>query len=92
MKRLHRSVRWVLIALATALCVAVWHQRPIPIIPTVYAAAMGAQDQTDQAPPPDQGQDPAAGNLAPSGPSYTTQAPPPRRPVGRSGSGSRRIR
>jgi WXXGXW repeat (2 copies) len=33
----------------------------------------GAQTQT----PPDQSQDPAAVNLAPSGPSYTTEAPPP---------------
>ena len=75
MNRLPRSARLVLFALATALCVAVCHQRLIPIIPTVSAAAVAAQDQ-DQT-PPDQGQDPAAGNLAPSGPSYTTQAPPP---------------
>lgn len=40
----------------------------------VSAVAM-AQDQAP--PPPDQGQDPAAGNMAPSGPSYTTEAPPP---------------
>jgi len=39
-----------------------------------FSAAAIAQDQ---APPPDQGQDPAAGNMAPSGPSYTTEAPPP---------------
>ena len=77
MKRLPRSARWVLLALATALCVAVCQQRLIPIIPTVNAAAVGAQDQTDQAPPPDQGQDPAAANMAPSGQSYTTQTPPP---------------
>jgi hypothetical protein len=38
---------------------------------------VGAQDQADQAPPPDQGEDPAAANMAPSGQSYTTQAPPP---------------
>jgi hypothetical protein len=69
----------VLFALAAAVCVAVCHQRLIPIIPTVSAAAVaGAQDQGAQGQaPPDQGQDPAAGNLAPSGPSYTTQAPPP---------------
>ncbi len=40
----------------------------------VTAAAI-AQDQAP--PPPDQGADPAAGNMAPSGPSYTTEAPPP---------------
>ncbi len=81
MNRLPRSARLVLFALAIALCAAVCHQRLIPIIPMVSAAAVAAQDQ-DQT-PPDQGQDPAAGNLAPSGPSYTTQAPPPagRRPL-----------
>ena len=40
--------------------------------PVVSAAVAGAQDQA----PPDQGQDPAAVNMAPSGPSYTTEAPP----------------
>ena len=49
------------------------------------APVAGAQNQA----PPDQGQDPAAANLAPSGPSYTTQAPPPPEPVGRSGPASR---
>jgi WXXGXW repeat (2 copies) len=39
----------------------------------VTVSAAVAQNQA----PPDQGQDPAAVNLAPSGPSYTTQAPPP---------------
>ena len=38
---------------------------------TLYAKA-GAQNQA----PPNQGQDPAAVNVAPSGPSYTTEAPP----------------
>ena len=46
-----------------------------PLITNVSAAVAGAQDQA----PPDQGQDPAAVNMAPSGPSYTTQAPPPDR-------------
>lgn len=69
MKRLPRIAPWALFALAAALCVAVCHQC---LIPTV-SAAVAAQDQA----PPDQGQDPAAVNLAPSGPSYTTQAPPP---------------
>lgn len=67
MNRLPRSAQWVLFALATPLCVAVCHQWLIPIIPTVSAATMSAQDQA---------QDPAAANTAPSGPSYTTQAPP----------------
>ena len=47
-------------------------------IRAVNAAAVGVQDQ---APPdqgaPDQGPDPASVNMAPSGPSYTTEAPPP---------------
>ncbi len=75
MKRLPRSAQWVLLALATALCVAVCHQRLIPIIPTVSAAAVGAQDQAPAT--ADQGQDPAAANMAPGGQSYTTQTPPP---------------
>ena len=70
MKRLPRIAPWALTALVAALCVAVCHQ---PLIPTVSAAVAAGQDQA----PPDQGQDPAAVNLAPSGPSYTTQAPPP---------------
>ena len=70
MNRVPRIAPWALLALAVALCAAVCHQRLIPTIPTVSAAA---QDQA----PPDQSQDPAAVNLAPSGPSYTTQAPPP---------------
>ena len=74
MNRLPRSAQWVLLALATPLCLAVCYQRLVPIVPTVSAAAMSAQDQ-DQA-PTDQGQDPAAANTAPNGPSYTTQAPP----------------
>lgn len=75
MKRLPRIAPWVLIAVA-ALGVAVCHQRMIPTIPTVSAAVAAAQDQA----PPDQGQDPtqdpAAVNVAPGGPSYTTEAPP----------------
>ncbi len=73
MSRLPRIAPWVLFALAAALSVAVCHQRLIPTIPTVSAAVAAAQDQA----PPDQGPDPAAVNLAPSGPSYTTEAPPP---------------
>jgi hypothetical protein len=73
MNRLPGSAPWVLLALATALFVAVCYQRLIPSIPTVSAAVARAQSQA----PSDQGQDPAAANLAPSGQSYTTQAPPP---------------
>ncbi len=74
MKHLPRIVPWVVFAVAVALCAAVCSQRLISTIPTVSAAVAAAQDQ---APPPDQGQDPAAANMAPNGPSYTTQAPPP---------------
>jgi hypothetical protein len=77
MKRLPRSTPWVLFALAIAVCVAVCHQRLI-IVPPVEAAFARAQSQA----PPDQGQDPASVNVAPSGPSYTTQAPPPSQSAG----------
>jgi hypothetical protein len=73
MNRIPRLAPWIAFALAAALCTAVSHQKLISIIPTVYASAAGVQDQA----PPDQGQDPAAVNQAPTGPSYTTQAPPP---------------
>jgi len=72
MNRLPRIASWVFFALAAALGVAVCYQRLIPAVPAVSARVAPAQDQA----PPDQGQDPAAVNLAPSGPSYTTQAPP----------------
>jgi len=72
MNRLPRIPSWVFFALAAALGVAVCYQRLIPTIPAVSAGMADAQDQA----PPDQGQDPAAVNLAPSGPSYTTQQPP----------------
>ncbi len=66
------------IAVAAALCVSVWRTGQVSPTSSVFAAVAAAQDQ---APPdqgqPDQGPDPAAGNMAPSGPSYTTQAPPP---------------
>ncbi len=74
MNRFPRIAPWGVVAFAAVIGLAVCHQRLIPTIPTVNAAVAVAQDQ---APPPDQGQDPAAANLAPSGPSYTTQAPPP---------------
>ncbi len=73
MKHLPRSAPWVLFALAIAICVAVFHQRLVPIVPTVSAAVLPAQSPA----PADQSQDPAAVNEAPGGPSYTTQAPPP---------------
>jgi WXXGXW repeat (2 copies) len=63
-----RMALWVSFALGAVLCVAVCQQRLITIIPTVSASTAGAQDQ---------GQDPAAVNMAPSGPSYSTEAPPP---------------
>ncbi len=78
MKRLPRIAPWVLFGLAAALCVAICHQRLISTISTVHAAVAVAQDPGTQYPgTPDQGQDPADANIAPSGPSYTTEAPPP---------------
>jgi hypothetical protein len=73
MNRLARIAPWVLFTLAAVLCAATFQHRLIPAIPTVSAAVAAAQAQA----PPDQGPDPAAANLAPSGPSYTTEAPPP---------------
>lgn len=61
------------LALAAVLCVAGAHLKLVPAISSVNAAVAGAQDQA----PPDQGPDPAAVNQAPSGPAYTTEAPPP---------------
>ena len=72
MNRLPRFAPWILIAVAAALCLAVCCVTQGPLIPNVSAAVAAAQDQA----PPDQGQDPAAVNMAPSGPSYTTEAPP----------------
>jgi len=64
------------IAVAAVLCLSGIHQKLIPAITEVSAAAAVSQDQAP--PPPDQGPDPASVNQAePSGPSYTTQAPPP---------------
>jgi len=78
MNRIPRIAPWIVFALAVAVFAAVCHQRLIPILPTVSAAVAGTQDQAppDQG-PPDQGSDPADANLAPSGPSYTTQTAPP---------------
>jgi hypothetical protein len=75
MKRIPRFAIALSIIVAAALCVSVIHRGATP---SVFAAVAAAQDQ---APPdqgqPDQGPDPAAGNMAPGGPSYTTEAPPP---------------
>ncbi|MDR3799018.1 MAG: hypothetical protein P4K93_12735 [Terracidiphilus sp.] len=49
---------------------------PLALAAILYLSGSKAIGQ-DQAPPPDQGPDPAAANMAPSGPSYTTEAPPP---------------
>jgi len=76
MKRFPRLLTWLSFPLVAAVCVAVCHQRLIPLIPTVSASAAGAQTAAP-AGTPDQGQDPAAVNIAPAGPSYTTEAPPP---------------
>ncbi len=83
MNRIPRLAPWVSFAVAAAFCAAVCHQKLISIIPTVNAAVAGAQYQA----PPDQGQDPAAVNMAPSGPSYTTQAAPPPEQAGAPGQG-----
>lgn len=72
MNRLPRIAPWVILAVATALSVAICHRQLIPLIPTVNAAVAAAQDQA----PPDQGPDPAAVNQAPVGPSYTSEPPP----------------
>jgi WXXGXW repeat (2 copies) len=82
MNRIPRFAVAFSIASAAFLCAAVCHQGLIPI---VSAAVAGAQDQAPPPPdqgspdqnPADQGPDPAAVNQAPSGPSYTTEAPPP---------------
>ena len=73
MNRLDRIAPWIWFAIVAAFCAAVCYTRLIPIIPTVSASTLGAQ----QPAPPDQGPDPAAVNQAPAGPSYTAEAPPP---------------
>ncbi|MGB7265606.1 MAG: YXWGXW repeat-containing protein [Terracidiphilus sp.] len=73
MNRLPRFVLCMTLTLAAALCVAGAHLKLIPAVTSVSAAVAGAQDQA----PPDQGPDPASVNMAPSGPSYTTEAAPP---------------
>jgi hypothetical protein len=78
MNRIPRFAIAMTIAVAATLCFSVCRSGLVSPTSSVFAAVAPAQDQ---APPdqgqPDQGPDPAAGNMAPSGPSYTTQAPPP---------------
>ena len=81
MKRLPGFALCMSLAALAAYCVAGSHFNPIPANGVFSAAVASAQDQ---APPPDQGPDPAAVNQAPdttgqgaSGQSYTTEAPPP---------------
>ena len=78
MKRIPRFAIALSIVIAAALCISVCPSGKVSPTSSVFAAVAAAQDQ---APPdqgqPDQGPDPAAGNMAPSGPSYTTEAPPP---------------
>ena len=72
---MNRNLRFafrISLAVAAAMCAAGLHMMLTRSAPVVSAAVAGAQDQA----PPDQGQDPAAVNMAPSGPSYTTEAPP----------------
>ena len=83
MNRLLRLAPWIAFALAAVFFVTICQQRLIRIVPAVYASSASAQDQA----PPDQGPDPAAVNQAPSGPSYTTQAPPPPDQAGAPGQG-----
>ncbi len=78
MNRISRISIALSIAFAVAFCVSFYGRGIVSSNATVFAAVAGAQDQAappDQN-PADQGPDPAAGNMAPNGPSYTTEAPP----------------
>jgi hypothetical protein len=83
MNRIPRFAVALSMTAAAALCLSICRFGVVSPAPSVFAAVAAAQDQVppDQnAPdhnPADQGPDPAAANLAPSGPSYTTEAPPP---------------
>jgi hypothetical protein len=70
MKSLSRLALCIPLALVAVLFLAGSHLKLVPGLNVLQAAA---QEQA----PPDQGPDPAAGNMAPSGQSYTTEAPPP---------------
>ena len=87
MKTLPRFALCLSLALLLALFVASSHFNPIPANGVISAAVASAQDQAPPPPGqyPDQGPDPAAvnqapapdeGNMAPSGQSYETGAPP----------------
>jgi len=82
MKALPRFALCMGLAMLVTLCAAGSHFSLIPANGVIGSAVASAQDQ---APPPDQGPDPAEvnqapapdeGNMAPSGQSYTTEAPP----------------
>ena len=63
MNRLPKLLTWFSFALVAAVCVAAFQQRLIPIVSASAARAQAAPP----AGAPDQGQDPAAVNLAPAG-------------------------
>lgn len=80
MKHLPRFSVWVSLAAFAVFCFAGSQNKSTSAAGSLFAAAASAQDQM----PPDQGADPAAVNQAPmpqdsapSGQSYTTDAPPP---------------
>jgi len=73
MKHLPRFAPLIVLGVVAAIFVAACFMTQGPLIANVSAAVAAAQDQA----PPAPGQDPAQVNMAPSGPSYTTQAPPP---------------
>jgi len=78
MKRIPQFAIALSIVIAAALLVSVFGGNSGSPNSAFFTAVAAAQDQ---APPdqgqPDQGPDPADVNMAPSGPSYTTEAPPP---------------
>ncbi|HEY1803579.1 MAG TPA: hypothetical protein VGG45_03790 [Terracidiphilus sp.] len=84
MNRIPRFAIAMSIGVAAALLISVCGSNSASSNFALFSAVAAAQDQApppDQAAPPDQGQpdqgpDPAAVNEAPSGPSYTTEAPP----------------
>ena len=87
MNRLPRFAVGIALAVAAALLAAGSHLK-LPRMMGGMSVSAAAQDQAA----PDQGPDPAAVNEAPSGPSYTTEAPPPPEQAGAPGQGSGRFR
>ena len=77
MKSILRIAICIPLALLTVLCLTGWQLKPAAGLNAVQAAGQ-AQATDDQGQGQDQGTDPAAVNEAqePSGPSYTTEAPP----------------